>query len=199
MAKRAKAEIKIPEYCQLSEDYGARVGSLRALFPKIVEGVKADMDKGADVESIKGRLGSYYLAGYGRDLPHQVREWIAMDKKAFKALGSEKKDANTARQLASKARFNYVDGVIKAAAPISPQGDKTEGDEGEAEATEADKAARIEEARKAYAKACERAEAQLKKVRQTLQDLGADIIGEGVITACFIPMRGPMGGAPDKA
>lgn len=191
--------VAVPEYCQLSQQYGEAAGNAAATHAAIVEGVKAALESGVREETIRADLGSYYVAGFAvRALTHQEREWLALDTKAFKALKADKDDAGAVRQRVTKARGLFVSGVLTRAkaGAVSSQGDNS--GEGEAtEPTEADKAKLIEAARKAYAQACSGADAKIKKARQALQDLGVPVIGEARVTAAFITLRGPMGGEPD--
>lgn len=218
MAKSNKVKATAPAPAELpptwagdAEAVGASAGGAVQRTASVISGIRAERDGGAyATEATKAglatKLGAYYLVGYVSAQPHEAASWIRMDKATFKNLSGDAKDATTekgaanrARTLASKARYNFVSGVMNTIWPEnSPQGETGAGGEGEAEASEADKAARIVEARKAYTKLAERAEAQLKKARQTLEDLGAEVIAEARITAAFIPVRGPMGGEPDK-
>lgn len=205
----APAELP-PVWAGDAEAAGKVAGGAAARTAAIVAAIRGEMEGGAYATDatragLVDKLGSYYLAGYVSAQPHNIASWIRLDKATFKNLPGDAKDpstekgaANAARTLASKARYNFVTGVTGKLWPKnSPQGETGEGGEG-GEGEEASKAARIDEARKAYSKAVERAEAQLKKARQTLADLGANVIDEARITAAFLTLRGPMGGEPDK-
>lgn len=201
MAKRTKV-VAAPAWASVVFDAGATIGGTEG---KVAAAVAALIDAGVGEDGLPEVEGQYMLGYLSVQVP-EVAAWIRLDKKAFKVLPGDAKDRTTekgmaqhARNNAGKARGKFIDRV-KEGLGISPAGENAGAAEDETGTEgEADIATRIDAARKAYAKAVERAETQIKKARQTLADLGAPVIAEAMITAGFLCFRGPMGGEPDKA